>query len=105
MSDKSAITLNRADETYCNVCGKLRSEHSTQDEAEVETCVSCGAWEHIAVDGQNADFPAGHRCWWCWQRMPFRRRYRWLRWHLGDHLSLNPDEVDGRQLALEGMRQ
>ena len=91
--------LNPSGELYCNVCGMLRSEHTRQDEGEVMICVACGAWEHITVDGQFADFPAGHRCIDCWRRMPFRRRYRWLRWHLSDNRTLTPDELDGQQLV------
>ena len=91
-------TLNRADETYCNVCGEERSQHTVRDGA-VSVCVSCGAWEHMVVDGQNADFPAAFRCVDCWLRMPFRRRYRWLRWHLSGNRTLTPDEQDGQQLA------
>ena len=89
-------TLNRADETYCNICGQDRSGHNRQEEGEVQTCVCCGAWEHMVVDSQEADFPGAFRCIDCWHRMPWKRRYRWLRWHLGDHCGLTPDEVDGR---------
>jgi hypothetical protein len=93
-------TLNQADETHCNICGEDRSRHTMQAGA-LAVCVCCGAWEHMVVDGQNADFPAAFRCIDCWRRMPWKRRYRWLRWHLSSNCTPNPDDLEGQQIAME----